>query len=98
MLDDLDYVAEQPGERGELHDLREQLVAQIVNLSRRFTFKRNELIAAGSRPTWISRAEMEGRADYGKGYGEAKKAGLGSRLNRMRRQLAKKGSPNVGED
>jgi hypothetical protein len=55
-------------------------------LARSFTFRRNELIAMGSRPTWISKAEMEGRVDYSKGYYGF---GLGPMSATLRRMLAK---------
>jgi glycosyltransferase involved in cell wall biosynthesis len=87
MLDDLDHVIKQQSEAAKLNQLHEQLVAKIVELARELTFKRNKLIAAGGRPTWTSREEIEGRADYGKGYGLGKKPNPGSEI---RGWLAKK--------
>lgn len=86
MLDDLDYRIKRDGGTKELEELRQILIAKIVKLARSFTFRRNELIAAGSRPTWISKAEMEGRVDYSKGYYGF---GLGPVSAKLRRMLAK---------
>ena len=86
MLDDLDDRIKRDGKTSELEDLRELLIAQILTLARSFTFRRNELIAMGSRPTWISKAEMEGRVDYSKGYYGF---GLGPMSATLRRMLAK---------
>jgi len=90
MLDDLDYHIKRNGGTKELEELREIVVAQIVKLARSFTFKRNELIAAGSRPTWISKAEMEGRADYSKGYYGFALGPVTARLRRILGKLLKK--------
>jgi hypothetical protein len=79
MLDDLDYFiaqqAQDPQAQDTLADLRQQLVAQILALARSWTLKRNQLIAWGRRPSWTSRQEIEGRPEYGKGYGPATDTG-----------------------
>jgi glycosyltransferase involved in cell wall biosynthesis len=82
MLDDLDYFIAQQAQvtqaqvthaqdTTDLAELREQLVAQILVLARSFSHKRNQLMAWGRRPSWTSRQEIEGRPEYGKGYGPA---------------------------
>jgi hypothetical protein len=86
MLDDLDDRIKRDDGTSKLEHLRETLIAEILTLARSFTFRRNELIAMGSRPTWISKAEMEGRVDYSKGYYGF---GLGPMSATLRRMLAK---------
>jgi hypothetical protein len=90
MLDDLDYRIKRHGSTKELESLRGILIAQIVKLARSFTFRRNELIAAGGRPTWISRAEMEGRVGYGKGYYGFGLGPVSAELRRVLRKLVKR--------
>jgi glycosyltransferase involved in cell wall biosynthesis len=96
MLDDLDhFIAQQAQDRSaqdtqNLAELRAQLVAQILALARTFSHKRNQLIAWGRRPSWTSREEIEGRPEYGKGYGPATASGLGRiSAKTVRRWLAK---------
>jgi hypothetical protein len=89
MLDDLECRISRDGGTSEFEDLREILIGQIVSLARSFTFKRNELIAAGNRPTWISKTEMEGRADYSKGYFGFGLSPVSARLRRIVARIAK---------
>jgi hypothetical protein len=74
------------GESSELGELREQLVARPEASP---SFKRNELITAGSRPTWVSKEEIEERVGYSKGSGAPKNGGLRSGL---------KSTPMVGKE
>jgi glycosyltransferase involved in cell wall biosynthesis len=89
MLDDLDYLIGQGRNIKDCKHLRALLVETILNLIRNFTFRRNELIANGARPTWISKAEMEGRGDYGRGYYDNREFGLGALVKRLKRLAIK---------
>jgi glycosyltransferase involved in cell wall biosynthesis len=84
MLDDLDYLIRQGRNIKDCKHLRALLVEGILNLVRNFTFRRNELIANGSSPTWISKTEMEERADYGKGYYDNREFGFGALVKRLK--------------
>jgi glycosyltransferase involved in cell wall biosynthesis len=55
MLEDLDHLAKENGNRVQFRKLRELLVERILSLTRSCCRERNELFANGLRPIWVRR-------------------------------------------